>query len=511
MKKIAAALILLLFLPLSNITASHNAEVFISPMTLLFLEESTEANITVIITYKEDESEHGKAAIESSCIQYHHYSRLSMSCAMVSKSMIEALKSIKEIEGIYLEEYYETYLDSSAPYIGANVVWNTYGDIGKGATVLIIDTGIDSTHPDLRGRIIQNAAPLNTGGIIAGYVENVPNTDADGHGTHVCGIVAGTGYAFGPNLPTYHKYRGIAHGASIVGFGAGYGSENSSLGLSALLEGFNYALEKKDEYNVRIISNSWGSSGEFDPKHPIAKASFECYKAGMTVFFAAGNEGPGEHTMNRHCMAPWVMAVAAGDLMNNIADFSSRGGEDGKPYEHPDITAPGVRITSAKALLNINLNLAQLSETALYATMSGTSTATPHVSGVAALLISANPELSPDQVYDIITATANPMNYPEWIAGSGYVNALEAYRLAVKTEGNRTSFLAGNMKYGGPASGDYDYSQDPVTVGYGKQTSPTYGENMIIIGDLVLDMNILIVFLALLAILIIAAFRIKKD
>ncbi len=525
--KCASAAVLALLLLFSALSASalphetFSPAVFIDPVLALQSGDAGASGETariVTITYRDGMSGAGKESVDLLGVFHHDYSMLPMTTALVSPDQINVLRTVPEVAGIYHEETFETYLDKSASYIGANVVWNTYGDTGKGTAVLIIDTGIDGTHPDIRDKLVQNAIPSRTGGLVTDYIENVPNSDLDGHGTHVCGIVAGIGYAFGPNLPAYHKYRGIAYGASIIGFGAGYDptAANATLELSALLEGFNYALAKKDEYGIKAISNSWGSSGDFDPKSPIAQASFECYKKGIAVFFAAGNEGPGEHTMNRHSMAPWVLAVAAGDYMNNIAEFSSRGTDgnvSGFSYDHPDITAPGAGITSCKALLNSNVNIIKASsETALYATMSGTSMACPHVAGVAALLFSANPELSPDQVYDIITATASPMRgHSYWEAGAGYINALEAYRLATKTEGNADAFLAGEIKYGGASTGDFSYSQDPVSVGYGKQSSATMGgANYIVVGDLAINANVLIAFAAIGAVLLVISFKIKK-
>ncbi|MDD5502291.1 MAG: S8 family serine peptidase [Candidatus Thermoplasmatota archaeon] len=497
---------------------SMPTETFVDSELLGILESGTETGENVVvITYRNGMEDEGKRALDNFGFIHHDYSMLPMSCALVSPLQIRTLMRVPEIDGIFHEEIFTEYLDASAPYIGANVVWNTYGDTGNGAVVMIIDSGIDGTHPDLTDRIIQNAVPSRTGGLVTEYAENMPNSDLDGHGTHVAGIVAGTGEALGSGLPAYRKYMGIAHGASIVGFGAGFdpNADESTLALSALVEGFNYAIEKKDEYGIRVISNSWGSSGEFDPKSPIAKASFECYKAGIAVFFAAGNEGPNEGTMNRHSVAPWVLSVAAGDFVNNIAEFSSRGTDakkSGLPYDHPDITAPGVGITATKALLNTNLNLLKPTEALLYTTMSGTSMACPHVAGTAALILSANDKLSPDQIYDILTGTATPIaNYNYWETGSGYLNALEAYRLSVKTEGNIGEFLSGNMKYGGPATNDYSYSQDSFSVGYGKASQSTDSGSALRIGDFTIGYTTLLVFGALILVLVLASFRIEKG
>src|SRR5437016_8969959 len=158
------------------------------------------------------------------------------------------------------------------------------------------------------------------------------------------------------------------------------------------------------------------------------------HDAGLVVVFAAGNDGPGQNTLNPFCVAPWVICVAAGlKDGRTLADFSSRG-IPGDPLYHPTITAPGTDIVAARATTGIFINtffavdLINLGADALYyAAASGTSMATPHVSGTVALMLEANPALSPDQVKSALERTATPMpGYQPHEVGAGYLNAYQA-------------------------------------------------------------------------------------
>ncbi|HLE47454.1 MAG TPA: S8 family serine peptidase, partial [Candidatus Thermoplasmatota archaeon] len=225
-------------------------------------------------------------------------------------------------------------------------------------------------------------------------------------------------------------------------------------------------------YNIGVVSNSWGANGEFDINSPINIATLQMYKKGLVVTFAAGNEGAdGEHTLNKYAVAPWVLAVAAGDYLNQIARFSSRGTDpekSGLPYDHPDITAPGVGITAAKGASGTAVSTGVPAfNPGEYTQKSGTSMATPVVSGAAQILLAANPKLSPDNVMDILTGTTTPLPFDTWDAGAGYLNVLKAYQLAKKVPGDRDEFLGGKVKYAGRESGDPKLERDPVTVGFG--------------------------------------------
>ncbi|HEY0604742.1 MAG TPA: S8 family serine peptidase [Herpetosiphonaceae bacterium] len=326
---------------------------------------------------------------------------------------------------------------------------------GNGVTVLVNDSGIDATHRDLQfgSHVVQNVeAALNLNALEptllpVTYVENVPNTDATGgHGTHVAGIVGGTG------AMSNGKYEGVAPGADLIGYGSG-----AALLLLDTLGGFDYALTHQTQYGIRVVTNSWGNTGDvgtaFDPNDPINIATKRLYDRGIVVVFSAGNSGPDASTITGNFKkAPWVVTVAAGDKERQLADFSSRGTAgvggsftlDGQAWtwaDRPTITAPGVNIISTRAASPIgaigtpdDINLIEPAFLPFYTTLSGTSMAAPHVAGIVALMLDANPNLSPTQVKQILQETATPMSgYTTWEVGNGYVNAYTSVDRAFKT------------------------------------------------------------------------------
>jgi serine protease AprX len=329
---------------------------------------------------------------------------------------------------------------------------------GKGNfAVEINDSGIDGTHSDVHypEHVIQNVQQLTDTGTLTGftpllYIENVPNTDTNsGHGTHCAGIVAGTGAASGG------LYAGVAPGANLIGVGSG-----ATLLVLNALGGFEYALVNQFRYNIRVISNSWGTTGAFNPDDPINIASKAAHDNNIVVAFAAGNSGPGKNTMNPYATAPWVIGVAAGTKEGGLASFSSRG-VPGTVV--PTITAPGTGrefasdsgkftsdIVSTRAKTNLvangTTNDAEIPTAFIpfYTQISGTSMATPFVAGSVALLLSVDPTLAPDDIKQILMQTASQMpGFSRWEVGAGYINVYAAIDKAFNRNKNYGT-------YGGP-------------------------------------------------------------
>jgi subtilisin family serine protease len=359
---------------------------------------------------------------------------------------------------------------------------------GKGVGVAIVDTGIDATHADLQlGKTVrQNVyfplvdlstlgnCPAVAGEIIgvsgvpgvvleqlgfAGpvFAENQPMTDVEGgHGTFVSGVVAGNGQQSGG------FYGGMAPGAHLVGLMAG---NDCGLPEFGILQAFDYVLVKQVEYNIRVVNNSWGSvlgDGIFDPNDPINIATRRMHDHNITVVFAAGNSGSIPGAINPYSTAPWVISVAASikEGLGTPTDFSSRGQDNGTgtdvagmpadpnavPNLRPDLTAPGADIKSTRSKgtgitnvagtipLFVGSNDLQTIPPAFlpfYTTSRGTSFSSPHVAGVVALLMEANPLLTPDEVVNILRSTATPMPYEERVVGAGYLDAHNAVRAAM--------------------------------------------------------------------------------
>jgi serine protease AprX len=367
---------------------------------------------------------------------------LPMAGAILPVEQIQTIAGWPEIYSITYNAPLKYFLHESVPLVKADQVWRDYGQTGGNATVAIVDSGLDGTHPDLpMGSKVLNNVKIIPFGLSQ---ENVTLTDtSSGHGTHVAGTIGGNGAA------SSGYYLGVAPDVKLVGLGAGEG-----IAILTAVQAYDWILVHHAQYNIRVVSNSWGSTGgEINLRDPIAMATLEAYKRGILSVFAAGNDG-GYDVMNPYSLPPWVLSVAAGHKDGKtLADFSSRG-KDGDYFKHPDITAPGVNIVATR-LRTFGItaedafpNPVNPLWTPSYAALSGTSMATPHVSGAAALLVSANPQLSPDQLIDVLTSTATYMpGYALHEAGYGYMNVLAAFEASRSLTGNLPAFLAGSRQH----------------------------------------------------------------
>jgi hypothetical protein len=400
----------------------------------------------VIVTFS-DRSQMTRLA--SLTTRIRQLKELPMAGAVLTSAQVKLVSTWPGVESVYFNAPLKYFNYGAGEYTGGHVVHDQIGLKGKGQMIAVIDSGVDGTHPDIAfGKTLaQNVKIVGDLDLVGAsmYLENLSDTDtSSGHGTHVAGIVAGTGEASlnDPRRPRY--YAGIAPEAKLVGISTGEG-----INILFALEGFDYALANQQRYGIDVITNSWGSSvSVYDPNNPINKASYEAYRRGMVVAFAAGNDGPDEDTLNPYAIVPWVINVGSGTKAGALSDFSSQG-VPGDFYKHIDVVAPGSSIQSTKAIgtpLPYTGPLVDATDptySAYYATLSGTSMATPFIAGTVALLLEANPELSPDQIEMILMKTAKPMPYGYHEVGTGYVDVLAAVDLASKTVGTRQGFLQG--------------------------------------------------------------------
>jgi serine protease AprX len=394
---------------------------------------------------------------------------LPMAGILASKSQVEKLAANDKVYSIYANKKLQFENKEATELTGVDKLRTdpqfriNNGGLpvtGKGVGVVINDSGVDATHKDLEfgGHVVQNVLGATNLHAISEllpitYVENVPNTDtSSGHGTHVAGIVGATG------AMSAGEYEGVAPGANLIGYGSG-----AAVAMLDTIGGFDYALTHQAQYNIRVITNSWGdtsdSGTDFDPYHPINVATKKLYDRGIVTVFSAGNSGPGDSTISgNYKKAPWVITVAAGTKQGQLSDFSSRGvndkggsvtvdGETWNWVDEPTITAPGqdivsTRVISPVASLGITDDISNIPTAYLpyYTTMSGTSMAAPHVAGIVALMLEANPKLSPLEVKEIIKNTATNMpGYESWETGSGYVNTYAAVDVALSSKNYGTT------------------------------------------------------------------------
>lgn len=296
---------------------------------------------------------------------------------------------------------------------------------GRNVTVAVLDTGLNATHPDLAGRVVQNVRLADVQSAPAGFVypsplEGQSNTDlGSGHGTVVGGIVGGSGTS------SNGRYAGVANNARLLGLSAG------DANLMFVLSGFDYLLDKGSGYGVRVVNCSFSAATVYDPNDPVNVATKMLTDRGVNVVFSAGNSGAGNGTLNPYAAAPWVVSVGATDEKGGLAPYSSRG-RFGDQLQHPTITAPGTNIIGPRSLIGSTgvaglggADASRLSAGDLpyYTTATGTSFSAPQVAGAIAMMLEANPELTPAQVKDILGRTATPLpKYFYHEAGAGLLN-----------------------------------------------------------------------------------------
>ncbi|MEA2236872.1 MAG: serine protease AprX [Thermoanaerobaculia bacterium] len=422
----------LVALVLALTVVSANAAV-IDPLLQTKLGSVSGQLLPAVVTYNSQPTAADLTSLRLLGVRYGVALRqLPMVGVWATSDQIRQIAAGSRVRSVYFNKQLRYFNHEGAALIGASEqrTMPGFGYSGRGIGVAIVDSGIDATHPDLPfGTHVKQNVKVVIGGAGLGspfdgvvpptYLENLPDSDStSGHGTHASGSIAGLGTQSGG------KYAGVAPGADLIGVSTG-----EAIAILWALEGFDYVLTHQYLYNIRVVSNSWGTTGPFDPEDPVSIASKVLHDRGITVVFAAGNEGSGNNTMNPYADAPWVIGVAAADKQGRLAGFSSRG-IPGDPIYHPTITAPGVAIVSTKANATPLGQAGQCTglttaETPWYACMDGTSMATPHVAGACALLLEANPTLTPDAIKSTIVATATPMaGYGQHQVGAGFLNVL---------------------------------------------------------------------------------------
>ncbi|MEV7319106.1 S8 family peptidase [Streptomyces sp. NPDC093970] len=308
------------------------------------------------------------------------------------------------IAHVWLDGVRRASLDKSVPQIGAPKAWAA-GYNGKGVKIAVLDTGVDTTHPDLKDQVIESK----------NFTTAADASDHFGHGTHVASIAAGTG------AKSHGKYTGVAPGAKILN---GKVLDDTGSGDdSGILAGMEWAAAQ----GADVVNLSLGGydTPEIDPlEAEVNKLSNE---KGILFAIAAGNEGP--ETIGSPGSADAALTVGAVDGNDQLADFSSTG-PSAEGTIKPDVTAPGVDITAAAAKGSV-IDQEVGENPPGYLTISGTSMATPHVAGAAAILKQEHPDWGYQQLKAALTGSAKGGKYTPFEQGSGRIQVDKAIRQTV--------------------------------------------------------------------------------
>jgi subtilisin family serine protease len=323
---------------------------------------------------------------------------------------------------VWLDRKVRATLNDSVPQVGAPQAWANGLD-GTGVPVAVLDTGYDPAHPDLAGRVTGSADFTGAGSAV----------DAHGHGTHVAATV---GAAAGR--------KGVAPGASLL-IGRVLDGEGSG-DLSWAIAGMEWAVAQ----GARVVNMSFGA-GPSDGTDPVSEAVNALTASSGTLFVsAAGNAGPDAGTVETPGAATAALTVGAVSKQDKLAGFSSRGPRLGDGAVKPELTAPGVDIIAARAA---GTALGELVD-ARYTSLSGTSMATPHVAGAAAILAQRHPEWRAAELKAALVGSARPVDT------GAQANALGAGRLDIPAA-LRSPLLAGT---GSVAFGHLEWTAEPKTV-----------------------------------------------
>ena len=334
-----------------------------------------------------------------------------------TRNFVSHIEANVPIEHFYLpgdQDDYQSMMHETVSWVNASLAWHraiigtdgvlkTENDLslseydGKGATAVDLDTGIDGEHPDFDCGEPWSGEKLIWSAKWTGLAwVDAPNCNSDtssGHGTHVGGTIAGNGDASGG------RRLGTAKGATIVALGTGDGAS-----IFAAVEGLEWTYQHSrpglNEYNIRVVSNSWGTNGDYNPSNAVTLLTdMLTYENNVAVIFAASNSGgsgdESEDDLRTNVYANTPSAISVAALVhegNAVTSFSSRGWTT-QQHTWPDIGAPGRNIWATAPRATAIDASTRTQGDLYYMAISGTSMATPHIGGIATLLLAAAPSL----------------------------------------------------------------------------------------------------------------------
>lgn len=359
--------------------------------------------------------------IEANEGKVHHIIRLVPSMVVeLPYAALEPMIYSPHIKKIWHDIKVRALLNIAVPTTGGAKA-HDLGFTGKDITVAVIDTGI-FPHPDLiypENRIVGWNDLVN---------QQTTPYDDNGHGTHVSGIIAGNGAA------SRGKYAGMAPEAKLVGVKVldREGSGNTSDIISAL----EWCIENQKTYNIRAINMSLGGAAQESYRaDPLCRAVSAAWNSGMVVCIAAGNDGPDLRTINSPGINPNAITVGnlddkgTADINDDVISDSSSRGPTVDNMIKPDLLAPGTNIMSLRAGGG-------------YRPLSGTSMATPMVTGAVAQMFQKWPSVKPDQVKSIMIKNARNLGIDSVNGGFGVLNVGEMFEETKKNDSTQKSLFS---------------------------------------------------------------------
>jgi PGF-CTERM protein len=312
------------------------------------------------------------------------------------------LASDDSVEQVSLDIEYRVTLDQTEDAVSAEQARRDYGVSGNNVKIAVLDTGVNESHPAIDDEVVEKD-----------FTGEGTTDDKVGHGTHVAGII----------VSDNETYTGIAPNASLMDLRVidSYGGGSAS----AIIDAIEYATNN----DADIVSMSLGATAVYERSDdPLEEAVNAAADNGTVVVVAAGNAGPYYGTVGTPGIHEDVITVGASNVSaGELADFSSRGPTPGHHLK-PDLVAPGVGVVSAD-------------HDGGFVNKSGTSMATPVVSGVAALLLEEHSTWSPQRVKSVLTTTSDPLtNGSVYAQGAGQVNATDAVGTNIVVSPGTTDF-----------------------------------------------------------------------
>ncbi len=408
--------------PVASEIMDRNRNKVFDDLDRMILLASTEVKVPVVVLMDQQRAAAELERRVGSVDVVREFHAVPAIALRATRAQIEGLAELPFVRQIEVDATVSVELNGASWWFGATSARQDFGVDGdrdgrpasyskSDVVVAVIDTGIDTRHVDLDGgKVIAWQDLVNS--------QTTPYDD-HGHGTHVASTVAGTGEGNA-------DYKGVAPGAALVGIKV---LDRSGRGaVSNLIAAVEWCIDNRTRYGIRVLSMSLGVRGSSDGTDTLSQVINRAVDAGIVAVVAAGNEGPDFFTIGTPGAAAKAITVGA---MADVSEggfyqaiFSSRG-PTADDRTKPDVSAPGVRITAAQAGSGNR-----------YISYDGTSMATPFVSGTVALMLDANPNLTPVQVKDILRRTAQDRG-PDGEDHDYGAGRLDSYA-AVKQAGNLT-------------------------------------------------------------------------